>query len=396
MTPIRFKFMTPEGEPLANTAFEIELPCPGYHPDPAGVVLPRMIEAMTDGNGEALIELWPLPNHYQVLAWDPEAKSELFYKFIVPVLPEGATELRLQDIIINGTLISQATDPDILAEMIAVRTQTLALRDATAVIKGQVEALLPIISETAPVDPQPGWEWVDPTTGKSYVWWVDEDSGQWVERATVAFVSYTPLGVYAENVLSDALPGDIPASDVQAQLTTLAVAVIAAAEAIINSDRLGDNAVILSKLVDGILTADADGRAKMADGFITAVQVATNALNGSSLALELDLSGNTLMAYKEKVATITGTTPALSPNNGPIQTWSLTANSTPTVGTWAEGQGMTLMIDDGSARTINWGTVAVNWKTDGGVAPELNLTGFTFVHLWKVGATIYGARIGDA
>lgn len=130
MTPVRFKFMTPEGNPLANTAFEIELPCPGYHPEPDGVVLPRMIEAMTDANGEALIELWPLPNPYQVVAWDPVGKSELFYKFIVPVLPADASELRLQDIIVTGTLISQGTDPDVLAEMIAMRVEVLAARDA--------------------------------------------------------------------------------------------------------------------------------------------------------------------------------------------------------------------------------------------------------------------------
>lgn len=108
------------------------------------------------------------------------------------------------------------------------------------------------------------------------------------------------------------------------------------------------------------------------------------------------LTSKTLGNYIETVYAVSGTTPALSPNNGPIQTWSLSGNSTPTAGTWSAGQSMTLMIDDGSARTINWGTLDVVWKTEGGFAPTLNTTGYTAIVLWKVGSTIYAARVGDA
>lgn len=108
-------------------------------------------------------------------------------------------------------------------------------------------------------------------------------------------------------------------------------------------------------------------------------------------------SGITLNdGYTEEVFDVTGTTPALSPANGSIQTWTLTGNSTPTAGTWAAGQSITLMIDDGTAYTITWTSLAVTWKTDSGVAPALNTTGLTAIALWKVGATIYGARVGDA
>lgn len=100
--------------------------------------------------------------------------------------------------------------------------------------------------------------------------------------------------------------------------------------------------------------------------------------------------------YTEEVLAITGTAPALTPTTASIQTWALTANSTPTAGTWAAGQSLTLMIDDGTARTVNWASVPVTWKTDGGSAPTLNLTGYTVIQLWKVGTTIYGARVGDA
>lgn len=108
-------------------------------------------------------------------------------------------------------------------------------------------------------------------------------------------------------------------------------------------------------------------------------------------------SGLTLNdGYTEEVFAISGTAPVLSPDNGSIQTWTLTANSTPTAGTWASGQSITLMIDDGTARTITWTSLAVSWKTNTGSAPTLNTTGLTAIALWKVGSTIYGARVGDA
>jgi hypothetical protein len=101
--------------------------------------------------------------------------------------------------------------------------------------------------------------------------------------------------------------------------------------------------------------------------------------------------------YTEEVFAITdGSTVNLDPNNGSIQTWTLGANRTPGQANWAAGQSITLLVDDGSAHTITWTTLAVVWKTDGGTAPTLQLTGFTVIVLWKVGTTIYGARVGDA
>ena len=109
------------------------------------------------------------------------------------------------------------------------------------------------------------------------------------------------------------------------------------------------------------------------------------------------VSGATLNSgYTEQVYAVSGTTPALSPTNGSIQTWTLSGNSTPTAGTWADGQSMTLMVDDGTAYTITWTSVAVTWKTNNGVAPTLLTSGYTPITLWKVGGVIYGARVGNA
>jgi hypothetical protein len=115
------------------------------------------------------------------------------------------------------------------------------------------------------------------------------------------------------------------------------------------------------------------------------------------LAKAQTLTTKTFGNYTETVFAVTdGTTVNLDPNNGPIQTWTLGANRTPGQANWAAGQSITLLVDDGSAHTITWTTLAVVWKTDGGTAPTLELTGFTVIVLWKVGTTIYGARVGDA
>lgn len=86
-----------------------------------------------------------------------------------------------------------------------------------------------------------------------------------------------------------------------------------------------------------------------------------------------------------------GTTPAIDPTNGVIQEWTLTGNSSPT-DSLADGEYVTLLIDDGTAYTITWPTM--EWI--GGAAPTLDTTNTTVVELWKVGTTLYGALVGIA
>ena len=95
--------------------------------------------------------------------------------------------------------------------------------------------------------------------------------------------------------------------------------------------------------------------------------------------------------YVEQVFAVTGTTPVLAVTNGSIQTWTLSASSTPT-STLTTGQSLTLMIT-ASVYTITW--PSVTWKTNAGVAPTLNTSGVTAVQLWNVGAILYGARVGN-
>ena len=62
-------------------------------------------------------------------------------------------------------------------------------------------------------------------------------------------------------------------------------------------------------------------------------------------------------------------------------------------GSLAEGESMTLMINDGTSYTITWPTIT--WVNNLGVAPTLATSGYTTIIIWKVSTTLYGALVGD-
>ena len=107
-------------------------------------------------------------------------------------------------------------------------------------------------------------------------------------------------------------------------------------------------------------------------------------------------SGITLNAgYIEEVFGISGTTPAISPNQGSIQTWVLSGNSTPTLGTWASGQSLVLGVT-ASSYSITWPTIVWTKVGGAGSAPTLTNTGVSWIVLWKVGTTVNANFLGTA
>src|SRR3990167_3192732 len=100
----------------------------------------------------------------------------------------------------------------------------------------------------------------------------------------------------------------------------------------------------------------------------------------------------------DTVYTITdGAAFEIDPVNGNIQLITLGASRTPAATNFAAGQCVLLGIDDGTAYTITWSTVAVTWVKPGGtgVAPTLATSGYKWVLLWKAGSTIYGVEVGQ-
>jgi len=103
------------------------------------------------------------------------------------------------------------------------------------------------------------------------------------------------------------------------------------------------------------------------------------------------LTNKTLGDITETVYTITdGASVDLDPANGPIQLWTLGASRTATATNFAAGESMTIGVTAG-ANTLTWPTIT--WV--GGSAPTLATSGATYVVLWKVSSTLYGANVGD-
>lgn len=127
-------------------------------------------------------------------------------------------------------------------------------------------------------------------------------------------------------------------------------------------------------------------------GVTTTSGSGSNVLSNNATLLGVTLNDG----YTEEVYAIpSNTTPALTPNNGSIQTWTLSGNSTPSSGTWSSGQSIVLMVNNAAANSITWSTLGVTWFTNGGTAPPLSPSMYTTIVLWKVGTIIYGARVGD-
>lgn len=126
-------------------------------------------------------------------------------------------------------------------------------------------------------------------------------------------------------------------------------------------------------------------------GHVTGLASATITASGIGALASTNpvISSGTLT---EDVYAISGTSVALEPDNGSVQTHTLTGNTTYT-DAFSSGQAITLMIDDGSAYTVTWPTMT--WVNNGGSAPTLATSGYTVVAIWKVGTTLYGALVGD-
>ncbi len=142
-------------------------------------------------------------------------------------------------------------------------------------------------------------------------------------------------------------------------------------------------------------------------GSVTTVDINGGTIDGATIGATSHTTGKftTLQAtgkltlgaeYAEFVGAMpAGTTPAIDPANGTVQTWTLSGNSTPT-NSLASGESVTLHILDGTAYTIDWATSSAVDVWIGGSAPTLDTTNVNVVQLWNVGGTNYAASIGIA
>lgn len=103
---------------------------------------------------------------------------------------------------------------------------------------------------------------------------------------------------------------------------------------------------------------------------------------------------------KDEIYAITdGAAFEIDPSNGGIQTITLGDDRTPKGTNFANGEAVTLLVDDGTAHAITWtdatfGGSGVTWLTNNGTAPTLETTGYTTIILFKAGDQVYGAKVG--
>ena len=107
----------------------------------------------------------------------------------------------------------------------------------------------------------------------------------------------------------------------------------------------------------------------------------------------LDMAG-AIQELTLNSTTITGNT-ALNAGNGTVQRWVLSGNVNIT-DSLNEGESVTLVIDDGSGRLIDWDYSSLNIEWVGGSAPTLDTTNETIVVIWKLNSTLYGVSPGVA
>lgn len=161
----------------------------------------------------------------------------------------------------------------------------------------------------------------------------------------------------------------------------------------------------------GLVTSVAGktGDVTLTEADITDLDKYTQAEVDTSLALKENIVDNDIKldlkadkanpiitgSITEEIYTIAGIAPDITPANGTIQSWTLNGISTPTINI-DSGQHVNIRIDDGAAFTVNWTDKSIEWKTNGGEAPELNTDSFTWIVIWNIDGSYYGARVGDA
>lgn len=118
-------------------------------------------------------------------------------------------------------------------------------------------------------------------------------------------------------------------------------------------------------------------------------------------ATKANLSGSTFTgsvtfedAINENVFAITdAASVTIDPDNGTIQTWTLTGTSDTVVDGLTAGQSVLLIITAGSNTISTWPTI----KWIGGSAPTLATgTDITCIELWKDSSNLFGAHVGNA
>lgn len=143
LTPVVFTFYTPQGEPVGETDFTIQLIRPGFDQQ-VGVVFPETIYMTTDSSGSATVMLAPSNTPYFVKVDGPEFCSQLSYRFYVV---ESDVPVNFQDLIDMG----QLNPVDVTQEIIRLILEA-KVHSAQSALEAKISAAAALVSELSAKD----------------------------------------------------------------------------------------------------------------------------------------------------------------------------------------------------------------------------------------------------
>lgn len=145
MTSIEFFFLAPDGEPIANKEFTLQLAESSFIDPIDGVLMPRILTYETDAQGKIVLDLQPSGKPYFVEVQGNTEDEIIAYKFYVPDNPEL---VRAQDLFI--AVAPSKTPYDEAALLIITDSKIASMQARTAAEAAQAASeLAQTASETA-------------------------------------------------------------------------------------------------------------------------------------------------------------------------------------------------------------------------------------------------------
>jgi hypothetical protein len=125
-TLVEMHFVTPKGEPVANSFVEVSLKQQAINDKINGVFMPRPAELTTNYDGRCLVELLPCDEVYYVQTYDAKSEATIFYKFYVPEVDDPTYVVRLQDIVVDDETAGKTFDEAALLTIINAKANAVA------------------------------------------------------------------------------------------------------------------------------------------------------------------------------------------------------------------------------------------------------------------------------
>lgn len=135
MTQVLFAFVHPDGSPVVNAGFSVQLRKTGIDPGGHGVVVPKTYNFTTGADGTSLVELQPSTSVYaMVLSQGDDGCGGIRFKFYVP---DSDEIIKANDLFLNPTPNTEPWDETAIRMLTEAKAAAIAAA-ATATTAAQV------------------------------------------------------------------------------------------------------------------------------------------------------------------------------------------------------------------------------------------------------------------